>query len=75
MWKVAGTLGGEDYPDKVRGPYNEGGLWVERSGMYYPQSLCVHCDSSDAVRRIPRCYLTRIRGLKLEGWFSVDWYF
>ncbi|KAG8852485.1 hypothetical protein FRB96_008673 [Tulasnella sp. 330] len=35
-WKLTGTLGGEDYPDKVRGPYNEGGLWVEREGATLP---------------------------------------
>lgn len=32
VWKLAGAFGGEDYPDKVRGPYNEGGLWAERTG-------------------------------------------
>lgn len=31
-WKLIGNFGGEDYPDKVRGPYNEGGLWAERVG-------------------------------------------
>lgn len=31
-WKLAGNLGGEDYPDKVRGGLNEGGFWAERSG-------------------------------------------
>ena len=37
LWKIAGTFGGEDYPDEVRGPYNEGGLWAERTGMISPQ--------------------------------------
>lgn len=32
-WKVQGNSGGEDFPDKVRGPLNEGGLFVERQGM------------------------------------------
>jgi hypothetical protein len=32
-WKIQGNLGGEDYPDKVRGPLNEGGLFVERQGQ------------------------------------------
>ena len=31
-WKIQGNLGGEDFPDKVRGPLNEGGLFVEREG-------------------------------------------
>ena len=32
-WKLTGNFGGEDFPDKVRGPYNEGGLWAERVGQ------------------------------------------
>ena len=35
-WKIQGNLGGEDYPDKVRGPLNEGGLFVERAGLFLP---------------------------------------
>ncbi len=31
-WKIQGNLGGENFPDKVRGPLNEGGLFVEREG-------------------------------------------
>lgn len=27
-------LGGEDAPDYVRGPYNEGGWWFERVGAH-----------------------------------------
>lgn len=33
-WKLTGNLGGEDYEDKVRGPLNEGGLYVERQGFH-----------------------------------------
>ncbi|CAI7573668.1 unnamed protein product [Penicillium discolor] len=36
-WKLTGNLGGEDYLDKVRGPLNEGGLYVERQGFHQPQ--------------------------------------
>ncbi|KAJ5774795.1 Glycoside hydrolase family 35 [Penicillium paradoxum] len=36
-WKLTGNLGGEDYPDKVRGPLNEGGLYAERQGFHQPQ--------------------------------------
>ena len=36
---MQGNLGGESGPDTVRGPMNEGGLFVEREGkpvrMYY----------------------------------------
>ncbi|KAI0688987.1 glycoside hydrolase family 35 protein [Cytidiella melzeri] len=35
-WKIQGNLGGEDFPDKVRGPLNEGGLFVERQGAHLP---------------------------------------
>ncbi|KAI0783038.1 glycoside hydrolase superfamily [Abortiporus biennis] len=35
-WKIQGNLGGEDFPDKVRGPLNEGGLFVERQGGHLP---------------------------------------
>ncbi|GLB41552.1 putative glycoside hydrolase family 35 protein [Lyophyllum shimeji] len=36
QWRVAGNIGGEDAPDKVRGPYNEGGWWFERAGAHLP---------------------------------------
>ncbi|KAF5379413.1 hypothetical protein D9615_006539 [Tricholomella constricta] len=36
QWKVAGNIGGESAPDKVRGPYNEGGWWFERAGAHLP---------------------------------------
>jgi len=35
-WKIQGNFGGEDFPDKVRGPLNEGGLFVEREGAHLP---------------------------------------
>lgn len=35
-WKLTGNLGGEDYEDKVRGPLNEGGLFIERQGYHQP---------------------------------------
>lgn len=30
-------IGGENAPDKVRGPYNEGGWWFERVGKNQPK--------------------------------------
>lgn len=33
-WKITGNLGGEDYADRVRGPLNEGGLFIERQGYH-----------------------------------------
>ncbi|KAH7388838.1 beta-galactosidase precursor [Pyrenochaeta sp. MPI-SDFR-AT-0127] len=36
QWKLTGNLGGEDYRDVSRGPLNEGGLFVERQGLYLP---------------------------------------
>ncbi|KAH9850132.1 glycoside hydrolase superfamily [Lenzites betulinus] len=36
-WKVQGKVGGYlDYPDKVRGVMNEGGLFAEREGWHLP---------------------------------------
>ena len=34
VWKIQGNFGGEDFPDAVRGPLNEGGLSVERDGAF-----------------------------------------
>lgn len=36
-WKMTGNLGGEDYIDKTRGPFNEGGLYPERQGWHQPK--------------------------------------
>lgn len=33
-WKITGNLGGEDYADRIRGPLNEGGLFIERQGYH-----------------------------------------
>lgn len=35
-WKLTGNLGGEDYVDRVRGPQNEGGTFIERQGYHQP---------------------------------------
>lgn len=35
-WTVAGNVGGESGPDRVRGPYNEGGWYYERIGAHLP---------------------------------------
>ncbi len=36
-WRITGNLGGENYRDRVRGPLNEGGLFVERQGLHQPR--------------------------------------
>lgn len=36
VWKLTGNLGGEDFPDKVRGGLNEGGIWADRVGAILP---------------------------------------
>ncbi|KAK3935692.1 glycoside hydrolase [Diplogelasinospora grovesii] len=38
-WKITGNLGGESYADPVRGPLNEGGLFIERQGLHQPEPL------------------------------------
>ncbi|KAN0065029.1 hypothetical protein ACQY0O_001505 [Thecaphora frezii] len=35
-WQLAGNRGGAQYPDQVRGIYNEGGLYGERQGWHLP---------------------------------------
>ncbi|KAJ5937685.1 hypothetical protein N7454_004027 [Penicillium verhagenii] len=35
-WKLTGNLGGENYQDLIRGPLNEGGLYIEREGYHQP---------------------------------------
>jgi hypothetical protein len=35
-WKLTGNLGGESNADHVRGPLNEGGLFIERQGYHQP---------------------------------------
>jgi len=37
-WKITGNLGGEDSHGGVRGPLNEGALWIERNGYHLPSS-------------------------------------
>ena len=37
-WKITGNLGGEDFHGGVRGPLNEGALWVERNGYHLPSA-------------------------------------
>ncbi|KXN92303.1 putative beta-galactosidase A [Leucoagaricus sp. SymC.cos] len=35
-WKIQGNFGGENYPDKTRKIFNEGGLFGERMGYHLP---------------------------------------
>ena len=35
-WKLTGNFLGEQYPDKARGPINEGGLFSNRQGFHLP---------------------------------------
>ncbi|KAG9086576.1 hypothetical protein FS749_003554 [Ceratobasidium sp. UAMH 11750] len=35
-WKLTGNVDGEDIKDVIRGPLNQGGLYVERIGVIYP---------------------------------------
>lgn len=45
-WKLTGNYLGEDYPDKVRGPLNEGGLYAERQGYHLPGAPISDWESS-----------------------------
>ncbi|EJD44926.1 hypothetical protein AURDEDRAFT_64886 [Auricularia subglabra TFB-10046 SS5] len=62
QWKVAGNLGGEDFPDKTRKILNEGGLFGERMGWHLPGF-----DSSHWRRLGPQTGLSR-PGV---GWFRT----
>lgn len=35
-WRLQGNRGGEDIADRMRGPYNDGGLYGERAGWHLP---------------------------------------
>jgi beta-galactosidase GanA len=35
-WRIQGNRGGEDIGDRVRGPFNDGGLYGERAGWHLP---------------------------------------
>lgn len=48
-WKLTGNLGGEDYADRVRGPRNEGGLFIERQGWHQPEPPCRAWESVNPV--------------------------
>ncbi|UPK99356.1 hypothetical protein LCI18_010291 [Fusarium solani-melongenae] len=45
-WRITGNLGGENYQDRVRGPLNEGGSFVERSGFHQPGPPTNECSRS-----------------------------
>ncbi|KAH7074012.1 glycoside hydrolase superfamily [Paraphoma chrysanthemicola] len=45
-WKITGNLGGEDSRGGVRGPLNEGALWVERNGYHLPGAPTESWESS-----------------------------
>lgn len=53
-WKLTGNLGGEDYEDKVRGPLNEGGLYIERQGFHQPQPPIEHWEPSSPLDGISK---------------------
>ncbi|KAI5120764.1 hypothetical protein M0805_004727 [Coniferiporia weirii] len=53
-WKVQGKLGGyTDFPDKVRGVFNEGGLFGEREGWHLPGFNTASWTSRDLSEGLP----------------------
>lgn len=60
FWKIQGNRGGEDFPDKVRGPLNEGGLFVEREG-----TINIASDSHPAIHSSS--------GAHLPGYPATSW--
>lgn len=49
-WKITGNFGGEDYPDKTRGPRNEGAMYAERQGYHLPNPPSESWIQSDPVQ-------------------------
>ncbi|KAG6889848.1 hypothetical protein C0992_003827 [Termitomyces sp. T32_za158] len=53
-WKVQGKVGGYlNYPDKVRGVLNEGGLFGERQGWHLPGFDTSNWPSRDLIEGLP----------------------
>ncbi|KAK0202212.1 glycoside hydrolase family 35 protein [Desarmillaria ectypa] len=53
-WKVQGKIGGyTNFPDKVRGIFNEGGLFGERVGWHLPGFDTSSWESRDLSRGLP----------------------
>ncbi|KAF7789942.1 hypothetical protein EIP86_000890 [Pleurotus ostreatoroseus] len=53
-WKVQGKLGGyTNYPDKVRGVLNEGGLFGERQGWHLPNFNTASWTKRDLSQSLP----------------------
>ncbi|ORY56373.1 putative beta-galactosidase [Pseudomassariella vexata] len=48
-WKVTGNMGGEQYRDQLRGPFNEGGMYAERQGYHLPNPPTADWDSASPL--------------------------
>ena len=66
FWKVQGNLGGESGPDNVRGPLNEGGLFVERIGKLADLLACLLYDVLQALISRDFLPLIGIRPRRME---------
>jgi hypothetical protein len=54
QWKVQGKIGGyRNFPDKVRGVFNEGGLFGERKGWHLPGFSTKGWASRDLAQGLP----------------------
>ena len=48
-WKLTGNLGGQQYRDLVRGPRNEGAMYVERQGYHQPNPPNMNWTTSSPI--------------------------
>ena len=48
-WKLTGNLGGQQYRDLVRGPRNEGAMYVERQGYHQPNPPSMNWTTSSPI--------------------------
>lgn len=73
-WKITSNLGGEDYLDKVRGPYNEGAMYAERKRFHLPSALMnafEHGSPYDGLNSAGVAFYTTTFGLQTPDGFDI----
>ncbi|KAK0543686.1 hypothetical protein OC845_005996 [Tilletia horrida] len=69
-WHVAGNLGGEQSPDRVRSHLNEGGLYGERQGWHLPGAVLNSSAASTWEHRSP--FTSSLKGKAGVGFFRTE---
>jgi hypothetical protein len=76
LWKTAGNFGGEDYPDRARGPTNEGGLFAERNGYHLPNPPAADWKDSiggpmEGLKKAGVAFYTTTFDLSFDEWIDL----